>query len=121
VAVLAVLGVLSPSSRAGEEFQVDAVHSVVAFKVRHLVSRVAGNFRDFEGTILIDRDNLAKSSVEFVIASASIALDREDYGLTWNMPMDAGSLVLGKRVQIEIEIEAVKVKASETAGTEAAG
>jgi polyisoprenoid-binding protein YceI len=53
-------------------WQVDAVHSNVAFDVRHLVSRVTGRFDDFSGTITGDPANPAAASVEFVIKAASI-------------------------------------------------
>ncbi|MCI0633837.1 MAG: YceI family protein [Actinobacteria bacterium] len=37
--------------------------------------------------------------------SAKTEIDREDFGMTWNVVMDAGSVLVGKRVQIELEIE----------------
>ncbi len=40
-------------------------HSNVGFKIRHLVSKVSGEFTDFEGTIVADFENLDTSSVEF--------------------------------------------------------
>lgn len=39
--------------------------------------------------------------------SASAELDREDWGLTWNVALEAGGLLVSKKVRIEIEIEAV--------------
>lgn len=38
--------------------------------------------------------------------SATTEIDREDFGMTWNMVMEAGSVLVGRRVQIELEIEA---------------
>ena len=32
---------------------------------------------------------------------------REDWGLTWNMPLDSGGLVVSSQIRIEIELEAV--------------
>ncbi len=40
--------------------------------------------------------------------SASVAIQREDYGLTWNAALEAGGVVVGKKVDITLEIEAVK-------------
>jgi polyisoprenoid-binding protein YceI len=40
--------------------------------------------------------------------SASAELDREAFGLTWNQALEAGGVVVGKKVAIEIEAEAVK-------------
>jgi polyisoprenoid-binding protein YceI len=40
--------------------------------------------------------------------SASTELDREDWGLTWNQALESGGVLVGKKVKIELEIEAVK-------------
>ncbi|MCL1595490.1 MAG: YceI family protein [Actinomycetia bacterium] len=40
--------------------------------------------------------------------SASTAIDRTDWGLTWNMPLETGGVLVGKTVKITIEAEAVK-------------
>ena len=34
-------------------------------------------------------------------------IDREDWGLTWNLPLDGGGLLVSKEIRIEIELEAV--------------
>lgn len=35
-------------------------------------------------------------------------LDRKDYGIVWNRPLDQGGAILGDEVEIEINVEAVK-------------
>jgi polyisoprenoid-binding protein YceI len=40
--------------------------------------------------------------------SAKAELDREAYGLTWNQALETGGVLVGKKVAIEIEAEAVK-------------
>jgi polyisoprenoid-binding protein YceI len=40
--------------------------------------------------------------------SAKAELDREAFGLTWNQALETGGVVVGKKVTIEIEAEAVK-------------
>lgn len=45
--------------------------------------------------------------------SARASLDRRDFGLTWNQALEAGGLVVGEKVEIELEIEAIKEKALE--------
>ena len=40
--------------------------------------------------------------------SATAELDREAFEINWNSPLDGGGFVLGKKVSIEIEAEAVK-------------
>lgn len=42
-------------------------------------------------------------------ASAKTTIDREDWGITWNMVVEAGGFLVGKKVEIEIEIEAHRV------------
>jgi polyisoprenoid-binding protein YceI len=41
------------------------------------------------------------------IFTAEGTLNREDWGLTWNMPLDNGGLLVSKEIRIEIEAEAV--------------
>ena len=40
--------------------------------------------------------------------SAHATLNREDWGLTWNMLLDGGGLVVSKEIRLEIELEAVR-------------
>ncbi len=74
IAVVAFLAVplFAQAQAAPEIWVVDKQHSSASFKIRHLMSNVTGYFRDLEGTILMDRADPAKSSVEFTIRSASI-------------------------------------------------
>jgi polyisoprenoid-binding protein YceI len=39
--------------------------------------------------------------------SATAEIDRKDFGITTNIPMDGGGVVIGDRIQIYIEIEAI--------------
>ncbi|HEY2702628.1 MAG TPA: YceI family protein [Candidatus Dormibacteraeota bacterium] len=41
-------------------------------------------------------------------AHATTTIDRDEYGLTWNQPLETGGLLLGKKVEIEIDVEAVR-------------
>ena len=59
-------------------YTIDPNHSNVAFKVRHLVSKVVGEFTEFEGTITADFNNLDNCRVQFSIQSASIETRNED-------------------------------------------
>jgi polyisoprenoid-binding protein YceI len=40
--------------------------------------------------------------------SASTEVDREDWGLTYNMALESGGVMIGKKVKIEIEGEAIR-------------
>lgn len=40
--------------------------------------------------------------------TATTSIDREDWGLTWNVAMETGGVLVGKVVKIEIDAQAVK-------------
>ena len=40
--------------------------------------------------------------------SASTEIDREDWGLSWNVALESGGVMVGKKVKIEIEGEAIR-------------
>jgi polyisoprenoid-binding protein YceI len=192
VAVLALLaaGTL-PLLAETETFTFDKNHTLVGFRIRHFVSKVEGRFKDFEGTIWIDRANPSASKVELTIQAASIdtsvegrdkdlrspnffdvekyptiafkstkvvsrgndtydvtgeftmhgvtktitvpvkhsgfikvpgrsgmgekagfeitfPLNRKDYGLSWNRPLDSGGFMLSDDVDINVQVEANK-------------
>jgi|CXWL01.1.fsa_nt_gi polyisoprenoid-binding protein YceI len=66
-----------PADAAPVTYTIDATHSNVGFRVRHLVSKVNGSFKSFDGTIVMDAENPAASSVTFTIKAASISTDNE--------------------------------------------
>lgn len=39
---------------------------------------------------------------------ASTTINREDWGITWNLPLEGSGLVVGKEVRIDLEIEATR-------------
>jgi polyisoprenoid-binding protein YceI len=59
-------------------YKVDADHSGVNFSIRHFVSNVPGLFKDYDGTIVYDKDNPAASKVGFTIQAASIDTGNAD-------------------------------------------
>jgi polyisoprenoid-binding protein YceI len=42
-----------------------------------------------------------------IVFTAAGTVNREDWGLTWNLPLDGGGLVVSREIRIEIELEAV--------------
>lgn len=56
----------------------------------------------FEGGLL---DPYGNQRIGF---SATGEINREDFGLTWNQALETGGVVVGKKVQIEIEAEATR-------------
>jgi len=54
-------------------WNIDPAHAVAEFKVRHMmIANVKGQFSKVSGTLTLDESDLAKSSVEASIESASI-------------------------------------------------
>ena len=69
--------VLALPALAADTYKIDSVHSEVGFRIRHLVSKTSGRFAKFEGTIVVDSQDISKSSVDVTIAAASIGTDSE--------------------------------------------
>ena len=46
---------------------------------------------------------------------AKASIDRKDFGLQWNQVLEAGGLLVGDRVDIELEVQAVKAAAAQAA------
>ena len=68
---------LSPVGAAPVTYELDPAHTHVGFQIRHLVSKVSGQFDKFTGTLVYDPDNVAASSVEATIETASIDTNNE--------------------------------------------
>ena len=41
-------------------------------------------------------------------ATASGEIDREQWGMNWNQALDTGGFIIGKKVKLELEVEAPK-------------
>jgi polyisoprenoid-binding protein YceI len=52
---------------------------------------------------------------ERVAFSASGRLERKDFGLTWNQALEAGGVLVGERVDLTLEVQAVKAAAAKAA------
>jgi polyisoprenoid-binding protein YceI len=78
VVLAALLAAALPAFAEAVTYTVDKAHSEAIFQVRHLVSKVSGEFKEFDGTIKMDAANPAASSVTFTIDAASISTDVAD-------------------------------------------
>src|SRR3954453_5156533 len=60
--------------------------------------------------LLVEFEGVGRSPYGFDIFgfSASTEIDREDWGLTWNMALEQGGVMVAKKVKIEIEGEAIR-------------
>lgn len=70
----------------------------------HGVTRPVELATEFEGAI----DD--PYGLERIAFSAETEIDRTDFGLTWNQALETGGLVVGKKVKITLEVEAVRPK-----------
>ena len=58
-------------------WQIDASHSDLSFRIRHLMSRVRGTFKKWEGTITGDTTDWSHASVTVTIQTGSIDTGNE--------------------------------------------
>jgi polyisoprenoid-binding protein YceI len=72
----AVLLAAAPAVRA-ETYDIDASHSQIGFRIRHLVSKVPGRFTKFSGTIDYTPGKPETWKVDATIDAASINTDHE--------------------------------------------
>jgi polyisoprenoid-binding protein YceI len=68
----------APAQAAPVQYGLDASHSNVEFRVRHMMSRVSGSFQKFDANIVMDADAPAASKVTFTIDAASIDTANEN-------------------------------------------
>lgn len=50
-----------------------------------------------------------------VAFTATTSLDRGDFGLQWNQVLEAGGVLVGERIDVEIEVQAVQAAATHAA------
>ena len=61
------------------KWAIDPSHSKVSFKVKHLmISNVAGNFKEFEGTVSSDENDFSGAVINFSLNAASIDTEIAD-------------------------------------------
>ncbi len=78
LSVLAVaLGFLAVSTVHAEVYGFDKAHSQVGFSIRHALSPVHGEFKDFDGTIKFDEKKPTAAKIDVTIQAASINTDNE--------------------------------------------
>jgi polyisoprenoid-binding protein YceI len=60
-------------------------------------------------TLQVDFDgaNASPMGDERIAFSAATEVDREDWGLTWNVALETGGMLVGKKVRIELNVQAV--------------
>src|SRR5271166_1160180 len=116
------------SVESGSQARDEHLRSADLFDVaRHPLATFSGHAADWHGTgglltgVLTIRDITQPVTLQAgylgyaadpwgghrAVFTAVGTIDREDWGLTWNLPLDGGGLLVSKEIRIEIELEAV--------------
>ena len=83
--------------------------------------RVAGDLtiRGVRREVILDTHHAGRAKDpwgnERMAVSAQTSIDRKEFGLTWNKVLEAGGMMIGESIDIEIEVEAVKQVAKKIA------
>lgn len=58
----------------------------------------------------VELDGVAKDPYgnEKLAVTASAEIDREDFGITWNVALETGGVLVSKKIKIEIEAQAIR-------------
>lgn len=77
-ALLMGTAVLASSLVFADNYSIDKAHSSIDFSTKHLmVSKINGQFTDYDGVIKFDPNDLAASKVEVTVKAASITTNME--------------------------------------------
>jgi polyisoprenoid-binding protein YceI len=74
---LAAFSFLAVSTVRAEVYGFDKAHSNVGFTVRHILSPVRGEFKDYDGTVHFDPAKPEASKINVTIQVASVSTDNE--------------------------------------------
>lgn len=83
--------------------------------------RVRGNLtiRDVTREVVLDVEYAGQAKDPWgnqrVAFTATTSIDRGDFGLRWNQLLETGGVLVGDRIDIELEVQAVKAAATEAA------
>jgi polyisoprenoid-binding protein YceI len=69
---------------------------------------IRGVTREVELTVEFGGAGVTPWGVEMFGYTITTEFDREDFGLTWNQALETGGVLVGKKVKVEIEGEAVR-------------
>jgi polyisoprenoid-binding protein YceI len=71
--------------------------------------------RDVTKSVTLDVEVLGKAKDPWgnnkIAFNGKVAIQREDYGAKWNQALEAGGVLVGKQVDIDLELQAIAPKA----------
>ena len=105
--------------RSADFFEVEK-HPTITFKSRGVQRikgdryRIAGDLtiRDITHEVVLEGTDEGRGrdpwGGERLAFSASTAIDRRDFGLTWNQALEAGGVLVSNEIKLSIDVQAVK-------------
>jgi len=109
--------------RSGDFFEVDT-HPELTYTSTHVVAQKGSSFTvrgdltikgvTKEIELEVELEGVGHNpmrNAQVVAFTATGELDREDFGLTWNVALEGGGVLVGKKIKLEIEGEAVRREA----------
>ena len=112
--------------RSPDFFDVGAFPRVI-FRSRRVVPvggeryQVVGDLtlKDITREVVLEAEFLGRMTDPFgterLAFSARTSIERKDFGLTWNKALETGGVLVGERIDIELDVQAVKAAAAEKA------
>jgi polyisoprenoid-binding protein YceI len=76
LSLLVVSGFLTATAGA-EDFGFDKAHSHIGFSVKHILSKVQGEFKDYDGSFSFDPKDASKDKINVTIQTASVSTDND--------------------------------------------
>jgi len=77
IMIVLATGLLAAGVASASDYTVDPSHSNVNFTTRHLISKVEGRFKDFDGTFTFDEKHPESLVAELTVKTASVSTDNE--------------------------------------------
>lgn len=83
--------------------------------------RVVGDLtiKDITREVVLEAEFLGRVKDPFgterLAFSARTSIERKDFGLTWNKALETGGVLVGERIDIELDVQAVKAATAEKA------
>jgi polyisoprenoid-binding protein YceI len=112
--------------RSGDFFDVERFPEI-RFRSTHIEKlsgdryRVAGDLtiRDVTREVALDVEYAGRGTDPWgnkrVAFAAKTTIDRQEFGLKWNQALEAGGMLVGDRVEIDLDVQGVKAAAEQAA------
>ncbi|PTL80528.1 YceI family protein [Vitiosangium sp. GDMCC 1.1324] len=111
----------SPDFFDAEKFPTISFQSTKVEKSGDNGLRVTGNLtiRDVTREVVLETEQLGIGKDPWgntkAAFEAKTSIDRRDFGLQWNQALETGGVLVGEKIEIALEIQAVKAQTSEKA------